>query len=342
MKTKLYETKSSGVENLTVNFEVKQIDDSDPHLFKLKGYASTFGNLDHGRDKVLKGAFLDTIRAWEGKTKKLPVLWQHDIANPLGVFTHLAEDEKGLYFEAELPKEDTFVSGRVVPQVKIGSIASMSIGFVAVEFRFEEAPNGEFTRVLIKLDLHEISLVTIPMNDQADITGFKNAHPFADLPLADSEVKWDSEAAAGRVQEHSESKHAFLGEGKFLIADVIEGKLMVVPSAVFAAAAAISGSQGAIDTPENELKAIKHDITKYYKKMDRESPFEQKTCFRVDFIEQLSDRELEKLLKKGVFFSQNQAKKLVKLLKTPQCDAAGIITRDAKSFSGILADIKKF
>jgi len=336
------ETKSKATgksEHFTVNFEVKNIDDSDPNVFKFEGHAAIFNNLDFKGDKILKGAFLDTIRQRMNQSKKLPVLWQHDPHNPLGVFTHLSEDEKGLFFRAELPKADTFVSGRVIPQIRIGSISSMSIGFVAVKFRFEDVAGGDMIRMLEKRDLHEMSVVTFPANDEADITDFKSAQ-FADLILADLEVKWDCDAATKRVKEldSKEQKQAFLGE--FLIADVIEGKLRVVPGAVFAAAATIGGAQGTVDTPEDELKAIKYDIVKYYKKMNRESPFEEKTCFRVDFVELLSDRELEKLLKKGVFFSQNQAKKLVKLLKTQQCDVADSISREAKGLSGILEDIK--
>lgn len=151
---------------INVDFEIKQIEEEDG-VFTFEGFASTFGNEDLDSDVIDKGAFSKSLAK---RTPKL--LWQHSMDEPLGVFTLLEERESGLFVKAKLPLEDTFVSGRVIPQVKIGSITSMSIGFFIVEATFNRDTD---VRTIHEVELFEISLVSIPANPQAVITSFKRA-----------------------------------------------------------------------------------------------------------------------------------------------------------------------
>ncbi len=153
---------------MTVPFELKQTDEEDGEgLFTFEGFASTFGNLDLDKDIIDNGAFKKSLAK---RTPKL--LWQHSMDEPLGVFTLIEERESGLFVKAKMPLEDTFVSGRVRPQVKIGSITSMSIGFFIVESTFNRETE---IRNIHEVELFEISLVSIPANPQAVITSFKRA-----------------------------------------------------------------------------------------------------------------------------------------------------------------------
>jgi HK97 family phage prohead protease len=145
------------------NIELKQMD--DPDFFFFEGYASTFGNLDRGDDIVMPGAFLKSITEMQPK-----LLWQHDHAEPIGVFEEIKEDAKGLFVRGKLPKKDTFVDGRVIPQIGIGSINSMSIGYWTVKSEYDTETD---IRKLVEVKLYEISLVSIPMNPEAMITAFK-------------------------------------------------------------------------------------------------------------------------------------------------------------------------
>ncbi|MEM7522571.1 MAG: HK97 family phage prohead protease [Pseudomonadota bacterium] len=152
---------------------IKEMDD-DSGSFVFEGYASTFGNADLDGDIIQRGAFEKSIlqaraRAQEtGKRKLLPVLYQHDMRSPIGVFTDMREDEKGLFVRGELPKDDDLVKGRVMPQMRAGSISDMSIGFM---IRADDMDGRN--RVIREAELFEISLVTIPANPQANVTGFK-------------------------------------------------------------------------------------------------------------------------------------------------------------------------
>jgi len=150
------------VEYKTFPLEVKKFDEDDDYFY-FKGYLSTFGNVDRGGDVVMKGAFLDSL---EEHTPSL--LWSHESDDPpLGVFTKLAEDNIGLDISAKMPKEDSFVRERIIPQMRVKSINSMSIGYSVMSM--DDVEFQDDIRVLKKVFLWEGSLVTIPMNERAQI-----------------------------------------------------------------------------------------------------------------------------------------------------------------------------
>ena len=159
-------SKPEQLEYKRLALEVKQFGDDteDASFHFFEGLASTFGNKDFGDDIVEKGAFTETLK------KITPtILWQHDMRDPIGMPIHLEENKEGLFVKARLPTEDSLVSGRVAPQMRVGSVKSMSIGFSVEEFEIKDG-----VRFIQKLTLWEISLVTLPMNDKAKVTNFKS------------------------------------------------------------------------------------------------------------------------------------------------------------------------
>ncbi len=155
------------LQHLDVHFEVKQILVTDPDFFFIEGLASTFGNMDLVDDIVQRGAFKESLARFMPK-----ILWQHDSHSPIGMPDIIRETDDGLFVKIKLPKADTFVSGRVMPQVKIGSINAMSIGFI-IESPEDVERQGDI-RLLKKIFLKEISLVSFPANEMALVSGFKN------------------------------------------------------------------------------------------------------------------------------------------------------------------------
>jgi hypothetical protein len=113
-----------------------------------------------------KGCFTDTLMQMTPA-----MLWQHDKREPIGVYKVCREDEKGLYVEGQMPVDDTLVKGRVMPQMKAGSVRAMSIGFTVDEYRYDKEADIVYFQ---KVKLWEISLVTIPANAQAVITDMKS------------------------------------------------------------------------------------------------------------------------------------------------------------------------
>lgn len=342
------------MKKMVVPFEVKQVaDDGDYFIFE--GLASTFGNVDRGMDAVQAGAFSATVsELMAGKrVGKLPVLWQHDSSMPIGSYTELRETSEGLFVKGRLPKTDTFVSGRVVPQMKAESVTCMSIGYSTIDYVIEAG-----VRLLKAVKLWEISLVTIPMNPQAEVFGIKSAVAFQDLPLASRDREWDADAAIARVrpfldseEEPSDSyRRAFLwfdsedeenfGAYKLPIADVIDGTLTAIPRAIFAAAAALSGARGGVDIPEEDRDAVIANINRYYSKMDLESPFNQKSSVRLDDLSILNERDLEKLFKSGVCFTKQTSKRLASALKPFLRDEGKSEGRDDPSGAAVVDELK--
>ncbi len=296
--------------------EIKVNDFSDEY-FTFEGYASTFGNVDRGNDVVVKGAFSDSIIDMRSNvvpikgtqySKMMPVLWQHNWGEPIGSFIEMREDAKGLFVKAILPKDDAFVRDRVIPQMKVGSISDMSIGYIVDKQSFD----GDI-RKIEKATLFETSLVTIPMNADAVVTGFKSISD--DLPIASKDAVWNSDNEAGASIDGEELKVNITCE--------VDGVETVIPFALFKAARDINANP--------DMEAAKPDIEKYYKAMGMESPFKEQKAFRVDDIKSVSERELETLLRSGVCFSQKQAKAIVSLLNDEaQRDVDAKSQRDAE------------
>jgi HK97 family phage prohead protease len=149
---------------LDVPFEIKNFQQDDDDFFRFSGLASTFKK-DLGNDIIMPGAFQESI----SKTKPI-ILFQHNQSEPIGVTDVINENSEGLFLEGRLPKDDDLVRGRVIPQMKVGSLKTMSIGFRMSRDDFE-IKDG--VRIIKRVDLPEVSLVTFPMNPGAKVTSFK-------------------------------------------------------------------------------------------------------------------------------------------------------------------------
>jgi len=150
------------LEQKSFPFEIKEADDTG----KIVGYASTFDNLDDQGDVVRNGAFLETIAH---KQSQVPLLWQHRTNEPIGKTTVLSENDRGLFMEARLVMK-LQKAQEALALVKEGIVKGLSIGYEAADF----GPLPENQRELRGIKLYEISLVTFPANEQAQIIGAKN------------------------------------------------------------------------------------------------------------------------------------------------------------------------
>jgi len=149
----------------------------------ISGYGAVFGNVDSYGDVIEKGAFKDTLREWEDKGKYPPMLLQHgggmfggDAMSgvPIGVWTSMQENSKGLKVQGKLLAMETDDSRRVYEAVKAGALDGLSIGYEVREAINGTKP-GEPRRKLTNIDLWELSVVTFPANDRARISGVKAA-----------------------------------------------------------------------------------------------------------------------------------------------------------------------
>lgn len=148
-----------------VDFELEELKTRGEDGWSFSGYASTFGNIDEGGDVVLRGAFGNTI------ARRVPkLLWQHDMSEPIGKVVALKEDARGLHGDFLISRTTRGHDAYVL--LKDHAIDSMSIGYIPEDQEFDEKSG---VRQLKSVDLLEISLVSIPMNEEARITAVKAA-----------------------------------------------------------------------------------------------------------------------------------------------------------------------
>ncbi|HEX8526547.1 HK97 family phage prohead protease [Allosphingosinicella sp.] len=125
---------------------------------RFAGYAAVFDRADRGGDVVRAGAFRRSLA--RGGTR-VPLLWQHDSARPIGRIEYLREDRRGLRVIARLSGS---AAGReAAALLKEGAVGGLSFGY-----RVREAA-GDAPRELRDLDLVEVSLVTFPMQPKARV-----------------------------------------------------------------------------------------------------------------------------------------------------------------------------
>lgn len=234
--------------------------------FEFEGYASTFGNVDRHNDVIVQGAFRESL------TTRMPsLLWQHNMDMPLGVFTEAREDTKGLFVKARMPLSDTFVRDRVVPQMQIRSINTMSIGFQIPDFeRDTEFKDG--IQYIKRVNLWEASLVTIPANPQAELKSVTGSLYY---PLAPSEHEWHPDDAKDRLKAHSDATldkgylfTASNGKQLFPYLDVVDGKVMAVPAAIKSIRATLNNPESNLPMTSQEKSAVCDLVEKYYNRLD--------------------------------------------------------------------------
>lgn len=277
------------------NFDIKTSDKpNDDGMFRFEALGSTFGNIDLVDDVMVKGAFTESL-----KNITPVILWQHDRFEPIGMPESIFEDEKGLRVIVVMPAEDDFVRGRVMPQLRIGSIKSMSIGFIVQEF---EIKNG--IRFITKALLKEISLVTFPANPEAIVTAVKSLD---DAEFAPRTYEWNEKEAEARLLE---AKAAFgylldsVNSPVLLIADVIKGAVQIVPAALIAAKKALCCEDNPLNLQAEEKARITANIDLYIEKLNEEQPI---NMLSISAVNQLSKKGLEAVLRESGAFSKDAA-----------------------------------
>lgn len=180
--------------------QVKEVSDKG----EFSGYLSVFGNVDSYREIVMPGAFAESLAEWKQKNRLPPILWQHNSERPIGPFTKMEEDERGLYVEGRLLVDDVKDAKEAYALLKNQVIGGMSIGFRTVGQEWDE---DERVRRLTKLDLWEGSIVTFPANEEAQVEAIKTALNGGELPTLKDFEKFLREAGFSKTQATAIASH---------------------------------------------------------------------------------------------------------------------------------------
>ncbi len=148
--------------------DTKALDD-EGHI---TGLAAGYGNLDFGGDVMLPGSLSKSL---EGRST-VPMLLFHDHQRPAGVWKHFEETNDGLLMKGKI-SVGTATGKEAHTLVKDGALGGLSIGIGDVKGKFV----GKARHVLSAF-LHEVSLVTIPMNPLTRVLDVKELVAAGELP----------------------------------------------------------------------------------------------------------------------------------------------------------------
>lgn len=154
-------------QRLDMPLSIKSVSDTG----EFEGYGSVFGVKDSYSDIVVPGAFLKSLNNWSSKGRLPAMLWQHNMDEPIGVYTEMREDETGLYIKGRLLIDDDPLAKRAHAHMKAGSLSGLSIGYILNDWEYDRDKGGW---LLKEIDLWEVSLVTFPANDEARISEVKS------------------------------------------------------------------------------------------------------------------------------------------------------------------------
>lgn len=180
-----------------VPLQIKAVGDSG----EFSGYGSVFGNQDSYGDIVVKGAFEKSLDSWREKGSMPALLWQHDHAEPIGVYTSIKEDDHGLQVEGRLLIDDDPLAKRAHAHLKAGSLSGMSIGYTLPNGWDYDSQKDAF--MLKEIDLWEVSLVTFPANDAARVQNVKNIFDAGEFPEPKLVERYLRDAGFSRQQAKS-------------------------------------------------------------------------------------------------------------------------------------------
>lgn len=151
------------------------------------GYGSVFGNVDSYGDIVMPGSFTDTIPTF---LREGFIGASHDWDEAIAIPIEAREDQKGLYIEAAFHSDSDAqrVRTRMNERAALGKSVGLSIGYETEAYEFVAADVAQAAglaqasdpehfmggyRKLTKINLYEVSIVTVPANRAATVTGVK-------------------------------------------------------------------------------------------------------------------------------------------------------------------------
>jgi len=158
------------------------------------GYASVFGKVDMAKDAVVSGAFRRSLRLKGPESVRM--LFQHDPNQPIGRWTEIREDARGLFVRGRLTP-GVAKSQEVLRLMRAGALDGLSIGFRTVRAKKDL---GTGVRRILEADLWEISIVTFPMLPEARIERIKGLGSAGARRQRPDRERWQRQSSADQGQ----------------------------------------------------------------------------------------------------------------------------------------------
>lgn len=139
----------------------------------VEALVSVFNVIDEIGDKVLPGAFTDSLAAWEVKGDPIPFIWSHKWGDPdahIGVITEAKETPEGLWVKAKLDIDRPFAA-QVFHLLKERRVTQFSFGYEAKEYAWVTDLESQYGQIreLRKLDIFEAGPTLLGMNPETEL-----------------------------------------------------------------------------------------------------------------------------------------------------------------------------
>lgn len=139
---------------------------------------AVFNNVDRAGDRILPGAFSDSLENWEQKDRPIPVIYSHEWDNldaHIGHVLEASETDEGLLVKGQLEMDEEFAQ-RVYKKMANGTLAEFSFAYDVVEAKEvgdddRVAPNH--LQDLVQLDLLEVGPCLVGMNPDTRLIDIK-------------------------------------------------------------------------------------------------------------------------------------------------------------------------
>jgi HK97 family phage prohead protease len=140
---------------------------------EFEALVSVFGNVDYGGDRVMPGAFTNTLAKWRASGDPIPVIWNHEWSNP---FAHIGkadpeqaqETDEGLLVKGTLDMGKPFAA-QVYDLLSERRVKELSFGYNVVD---SEQKDGALN--LLEVDLFEVGPTLKGMNPATQLLAVKS------------------------------------------------------------------------------------------------------------------------------------------------------------------------
>lgn len=224
--------------------------DNGENVISIEGYAST-NDVDRQGDVVPSGVWQKGLSNY---LKNPVILAYHDHAKPIGRMVDHKVDEKGLWIKASISD----AAGDIYKLVKNGILTAFSIGFRVMDAEYNSAAE---VFVIKDLELHEISVVSVPANQNTLFSLAKAFNNAAEFELFKQQFAPNSESAKG-LESSTEAKSDITKEWDMdpkqleqMLADAAAKAAESTAKALIAAQEKAAADKAAADKAEAELQA---------------------------------------------------------------------------------------
>lgn len=164
---------------------------------QFRAVVSVFGNKDSYGDKIVPGAFTQTLADWAATGNPIPVFWSHQMQDPemcIGEVLEAVETSVGLEVLAQLDLDDDARKAKQAYRLLKGRrVTQFSFAYDIVEAAWVETED-EWWYELRQLKLHEVGPTPIGANQETELLAVKSA-----AEHAERFVRLDPALKAGRV-----------------------------------------------------------------------------------------------------------------------------------------------